>query len=258
MAASSSPVQSIDRVLDIIEALSEVPGGLSLSELSPRVHLHASTVHRLLAALAARGYVRKSPENGKYRLTLRLFEVGSRIANGSGILSVSRPLLESLREQAGETIHLVLRDGNEIVYLYKEDAGGAEVRMGSSVGSRYPMYCTGVGKSILARLSDEEVARIWNATPVTRFTGHTITSLDALRSELIKVRTVGYAVDREEHEMGVCCIAAAVCDFENRPIAAVSISVPSFRFNHQSEQIFAPMVMSTAHAISQMLGQVSS
>lgn len=255
MPANSTPVQSVDRTLDIIEALSAAPGGLNLSELAPRVSLHPSTAHRLLAALAARGYAQKNPASGKYRLTLRLFEVGSRVANETGLLSLSRPCLESLRERTEETIHLVVRDDCETVYLYKEGAGGAEVRMGSSVGSRYPMYCTGVGKSILALLPEVEVERIWNAAPATRFTDHTIVTLDALRGELAHVRAAGYAVDREEHEQGVSCVAAAVRDFEGNPIAAVSVSVPAYRFNAQTEQTFAPLIVEAVEMISLQLGR---
>ena len=254
MTANAAPVQSIDRVLDIVEALSAAPGGLSLAQLAARVELHPSTAHRLLAALAARGYAQKSPAGGRYRLTLRLFEIGSRVANETGLLSLSRPSLESLRERTGETVHLVVRDGCEAIYLYKEGAGGAEVRMGSSVGSRYPMYCTGVGKSLLALLPEAEVERIWNAAPVTRFTDSTIVDFGALRAELAKIRAAGYAVDREEHEPGVSCVAAAVRDFEGKPVAAVSVSAPSFRFTPNTERAFAPLVIETAAAISRLLG----
>ncbi len=251
--ANATPVQSIDRVLDLVEILSAAPGGLSLSELAARSGLHASTAHRLVGALAARGYARKDAASGRYRLTLRLFEIGSRVANEAGLLTLSRPFLESLRARTDETVHLVARENGETVYLYKEGSGG-EVRMGSSVGSRYPMYCTGVGKSILARLPDDEVARIWSASPVTRFTGATIVTLDALRAELARIRGCGYAVDREEHEQGVCCVAAAVLNFECQPVAAVSVSIPSFRFSSETERSFAPLVVEAAASISRLLG----
>lgn len=119
MAASHTPVQSIDRVLDIIEALSFQPHGMLLKDLSAAVGLHVSTTHRLLVALVSRGYVQKNIETGKYRLTVRLFEVGNRAIGGINLVSLSRPYLERLAAEIGETVHLVARNDDEVVYLYK-------------------------------------------------------------------------------------------------------------------------------------------
>lgn len=158
MEKGHSPVQSIDRLFDIVEALSNAPRGMALSDLSAAVGLHTSTTHRLLAALVARGYVQKDIESGKYRLTMRLFEVGSRAVGGMNIVSLARPYLEHLAATTHEAIHLVVRDGDEVVYLYKENMGDSTVRMASFVGLRNPMYCTAVGKSILSCLPEAEVA----------------------------------------------------------------------------------------------------
>ena len=112
MEKGHSPVQSIDRLFDIVEALSNAPRGMALSDLSAAVGLHTSTTHRLLAALVARGYVQKDIESGKYRLTMRLFEVGSRAVGGMNIVSLARPYLEHLAATTHEAIHLVVRDGD--------------------------------------------------------------------------------------------------------------------------------------------------
>lgn len=109
MEKGHSPVQSIDRLFDIVEALSNAPRGMALSDLSAAVGLHTSTTHRLLAALVARGYVQKDIESGKYRLTMRLFEVGSRAVGGMNIVSLARPYLEHLAATTHEAIHLVVR-----------------------------------------------------------------------------------------------------------------------------------------------------
>lgn len=134
MEKGHSPVQSIDRLFDIVEALSNAPRGMALSDLSAAVGLHTSTTHRLLAALVARGYVQKDIESGKYRLTMRLFEVGSRAVGGMNIVSLARPYLEHLAATTHEAIHLVVRDGDEVVYLYKENMGDSTVRMASFGG----------------------------------------------------------------------------------------------------------------------------
>lgn len=252
------PVQSIDRLFDVIEVLSVHPRGMALTELAGRVGLHASTTHRLLAALSERGYVQKDAETGRYRLTMRLFEIGSRVVNGMNLLSVSRPYLEHLADLTGETIHLVARDGHEVVYLYKEDTRESVVRMASFVGLRNPMYCTGVGKSILAYLPEPEVADIWLHTDITRFTAHTIVEYSDLIADLVKVRQRGWAVDREEHELGVLCVAAPILDFRQAPIGAISISAPSARMSEEKIIFGARAVCSCTKAISGLLGRTDA
>ena len=242
MEKGHSPVQSIDRLFDIVEALSNAPRGMALSDLSAAVGLHTSTTHRLLAALVARGYVQKDIESGKYRLTMRLFEVGSRAVGGMNIVSLARPYLEHLAATTHEAIHLVVRDGDEGVYLYKENMGDSTVRMA-------------VGKSILSCLPEAEVAAIWQRTIITRFTPHTIVDYADLIAELVKARQNGWAADREEHELGVSCIAAPLLDFHGAPLGAISVSLPTARLSAEREIFFSHAVCSCARAISGLLGR---
>ena len=255
MEKGHSPVQSIDRLFDIVEALSNAPRGMALSDLSAAVGLHTSTTHRLLAALVARGYVQKDIESGKYRLTMRLFEVGSRAVGGMNIVSLARPYLEHLAATTHEAIHLVVRDGDEVVYLYKENMGDSTVRMASFVGLRNPMYCTAVGKSILSCLPEAEVAAIWRRTVITRFTPHTIVDYADLIADLVRARQNGWAADREEHELGVSCIAAPLLDFHDAPLGAISVSMPTVRLSAEREIFFSHAVCSCARAISGLLGR---
>ena len=255
MEKGRSPVQSIDRLFDIIEALSGTPRGLALNELSASVGLHASTTHRLLAALAARGYVNKDIESGKYRLTMRLFEVGSRVVGGMNLVSLARPYLEHLAAITNEAIHLVVRDGDEVVYLYKEDLGDSSMRMASFVGLRTPMYCTAVGKSILSRLPESEVAAIWRRTVITRFTPNTIVDYADLIADLVTARLNGWAADREEHELGVTCIGAPLLDLRGAPFGAISVSMPTARLNPQRETLLSGAVCSCAEAITGLMGK---
>ena len=254
MPSGGSPVQSIDRVFDIVEALSNVPHGMSLTDLSAAVGLHVSTVHRLLSALVARGYVQKDFETGKYRLTMRLFEIGSRVVGGLNLVSVSRPFLEHLADYTGETIHLVARHGHEVVYLYKEETHSSIVRMASLVGLRNPMYCTAVGKSIMAFLPRDTIRAIWDNTVVTAFTPHTITRFSDLLEELDRSRELGYAVDREEHELGVMCVAAPIFDYSGAPVGAISASAPASRMNPERIADFAKQIMHSAGGITNLLG----
>lgn len=244
----------MDRLFDIIETLSSNSHGISLTELSETVGLHVSTTHRLLAALVDRGYAQKDIETGKYRLTMRLFEVGSRIVNGMNLVSISRPHLEHLADITGETVHLVARYGDEVVYLYKEDTTNSIVRMASFVGQKTPMYCTGVGKSILAYLPEKEVRGIWSRTEVTAFTPNTITDFDQLEKCLVSVHESGYAIDDEEHELGVRCVAAPIFDFRSAPVAALSISFPASRIDEERMTEFARNVVSASRSITNLIG----
>ena len=251
-----TPVQSIDRVLDIIEILSENPNGLTLTDLAGFSGLHTSTAHRLLSSLSTRGYAVKNPDTGRYKLTLRIFEIASRVANSSNLLTVSRPILERLQHSTTETVHLVVPDGTDVVYLYKESDGSLDVRMGSTIGLRSPMYCTGVGKSILASLPLDKFRKIWNNSNPVQHTQFTITEEAAMLAECKKIRALGYATDKEEHESGVCCVAAVVKNCFERPVAAISISLPSFRFTEETEIELSRQVKFAAEEISKNLGKI--
>lgn len=252
--ASSGSVQSIDRVLDILETLSSVPQGMLLTELSAKVGLHVSTTHRLVHMLVDRGYAMKERETGKYRLTLRTFEIGSRVSSVWDLMSMAKPYLDDLASQSQEAVHLVERDGNGVVYLYKAEPFRQLVRMGSHYGLRNPMYCTGVGKSILALLPEEEVDRIWSSESITAFSPNTITDLEQMHRELAQIRQRGYAIDNEEHELGVRCMAVAIRNWEGAPVAAVSISAPASRMDDAMIERMLPRLQSAAGSISAMLG----
>ena len=154
-SSTVSGVQSIDRIFLIMELLSMHPKGISLTEICSATSLPKGTVSRMLSALISHGYAVQEIDTKRYRLTMRLFEIGSRVAGSTNILSVARPHLERLSNLSAEAVHLVSRVKDDVIYLYKEEASNSIVRMSSFVGLRNPMYCTGVGKSILAFLPDD-------------------------------------------------------------------------------------------------------
>lgn len=255
MGAGNS-VQSIDRVLEIAETLSSAPPGLSLSDLAAATGLHVSTAHRLVNVLVDHGYALKDTSTGKYRLTLRMFEIGSRVSGIWNLLSAAKPFLDELAALSREAVHLVERDGSTVAYLYKAEPFQQMVHMGSQVGLRNPMYCTGVGKSILSLLSPAEVENIWNTSDICAFTPNTITSLPALMAQLEQSRARGYAIDDEEHEEGVRCIAAAIRNWAGRPVAAISISAPVSRMDDAAMEKIRPHLIRATNEISRMMGQV--
>lgn len=253
-SAENSSVRVVDRTLDIIEALARAPRGMPLNALSQAVDLHKATVYRLLQSLVGRHYVIKDEESGKYRLTMRLFDLGSQILGGFNLLGVVRPFLERISDQTHEVVHLAARDDTEIVYLYKEDPNSNVVQMGSRVGSRNPLYCTGLGKSILACLSDTELETVWNQSNIIVRTPHTILSLDDMRRELSEARRLGYAIDDEESEMGVRCVAAAIRDSYGTPFAAISIAAACQRMPPETIRRYGQMVTSATDSISRLFG----
>lgn len=219
--ADKSGVQSVERIFQLIESLAAHPAGAGLQRLAQDTGLAKSTVHRLLASLVSLGYAAQD-ENGRYRLTLKMFELSSGIVNSMDIMDVAKVHLERLAQRTGEAVHLVIRDGQDIVYIYKTESG--PMRMSSRVGLRSPLYCTGVGKAILATLPADEVAQIWQHTTPQKLTAHTIVEYDALQAQLTEVRTNGYAIDDEENELGVRCVAVAIPGVGGRADCAFSIS----------------------------------
>ena len=219
--ADKSGVQSVERIFQLIESLAAHPAGAGLQRLAQDTGLAKSTVHRLLASLVSLGYAAQD-ENGRYRLTLKMFELSSGIVNSMDIMDVAKVHLERLAQRTGEAVHLVIRDGQDIVYIYKTESG--PMRMSSRVGLRSPLYCTGVGKAILATLPADEVAQIWQHTTPQKLTTHTIVEYDALQAQLTEVRTNGYAIDDEENELGVRCVAVAIPGVGGRADSAFSIS----------------------------------
>lgn len=254
MKNDKGPVQSIDRVLDILEVLSTSPQGMSLSDLATATSLHSSTAHRLLSALSNRGYVRKDKESGKYRLTLRLYEISRRVSTVLNLFSASKPLLEKLSNDAQEIVHLVERDGNEVVYLHKFEPFLRPINITSSVGLHNPMYCTGVGKSILAQLEEKEIRSIWDQSTIISFTPKTITTFEALWNDLTQTRERGFAIDDEEHDLGVRCMAMPVYNWEGVPVGAISISGPTARLTSKTMDELFPLLSATALEISQLMG----
>lgn len=220
-----NPIQVAERLFRVIELLAE-RGPMGLVELSSTLGFHKSTVHRLVSSLQFMGYIRQDEESLKYGLSLKFLELGSRILAQTNIVSLVHPSLKRLSGHIKETVHLVSREGTEAVYIDKVESGTGALRMASRVGSRIPLYCSGVGKALLAPLPDEKIQDIWKASDIKRLTPHTITELPGLMEQIGRIRQNGYALDDEENEEGVRCIAVSLMDYHKEPVYAVSISAP--------------------------------
>lgn len=227
-----NPIQVAGRLFAVLETLANSKP-VGLMELSSQMDLHKSTVHRLLTSLSYMGYVKQDPETGKYSLTLKLLELSNKILCNVDILEIVRPYLKKLSEASGETVHFVQREGVEAVYIFKEESYQNSVRMVSRVGSHIPLYCSGVGKAIIANMTEPEIRNIWEKSPLYQLTEHTITDYRKFLETLEKVRKNGYALDNEENEVGVRCIAVNLPDYRGNIRYAISISAPISRMSDE-------------------------
>lgn len=246
-------VQSVDRTLSILELISDYDEGLGITEIGKKIDLHKSTVHRLLGTLIYKDFVEQDPITNKYRISLKLYELGSKRIKDLDILNVSKPYTKKLMEELNEVVHLVIRDKNDIVYIDKVEADNT-IRMASSIGRRSPLYCTSVGKAILAFLEEEEVKEVWENSDIKALTKNTITDFEEFKEELYKIRKQGYAEDDEENELGVRCIGAPIFNYNNEVEGAISISGPTIRVTKDKVEDISEKVKKYSMLISKSLG----
>ena len=237
-----NPIQVADRLFLTMEVLAQ-KGPMGLMELSNQLNLHKSTVHRLLNSLIYMGYARQDFESGKYSLTYKLLELSNQLLAHVDVIEIVRPYLKKLMRQTGETVHFVQKDGNYAVYIDKVESDQNSVRMVSKVGSRIPLYCSGVGKAMAAQMTEEQVRAMWEKSRIRALTPHTIVDYSEYLKALEEVRRKGYALDNEENELGVRCIAAGVTDYKGRPKYAFSISAPVSRMDDQRVEELAYYVV---------------
>jgi IclR family KDG regulon transcriptional repressor len=250
-------VQAIERAALILDTLSQKPQGVSLRELSAEVALPKGTTHRLLSSLAYFGYVRQDLATRDYLLGFRLAELGNRLLNQLDLRTEAKPLLAELGRRVKETVHLVILDQNEVLYIDKvesdENPGG--LRMASKIGSRTKAHSCAVGKVLLADLSEDQLDEYTQRQGLPKLTERTLTDPTQLKEHLKAVRKQGYAVDDEENERGIRCVAAPIRDESGRVIAATSISGPAIRITRERvRDTLQREIVETAARISERLG----
>jgi DNA-binding IclR family transcriptional regulator len=246
-------LQSLDRAVSVLELLGESETPLTLAEVCDRMALHKSTAHRALMVLERSGLVERTPEN-RFRLGLKLYELGSRAIEQVDIRARVQPWLRRLAAQVGETIHLGVLQKTTVVYLDKVEPSNRRVWLASRIGASNPVYCTAMGKAMLAFLPPEAAADIIGRIRFTRYTHRTLATPEALQRSLERVRRRGYAIDDEEVECGVRCVGSPILNEMGRPVAAVSVSGPSSRITQQSVPGIAEHLLRCCREISASLG----
>lgn len=250
-------VQTIERVSLILDILGQSPQGISIRDLSARIKLPKGTTHRLLSSLSYFGYVRQNQKSRNYFLGLKLVELGQLLLNQLDLRKEAESFLRDLAERTKETVHMVFLDRDEIVYIDKVelDHNPSGLRMASRIGLRNPAHSCAVGKVLFSHLPEEELDRIIKEKGLIKRTENTITDPVQLKEHLKSVRSKGYAIDDEENERGIRCIAAPIFNEAGKAVAAVSISGPAFRVTKKViQERLKKEVMKTALKISQRLG----
>ena len=253
-AGGAYTVKSLVKALNILEALAEgEESAYTLTQLSRHLHLHISTVHRLLVNLVRHGFVEEASGSGGYQLSFKVLRMGLQVLDRLDFRLVAQPLLRELNQQTKETVQLAILQETRAISIDKFGSP-QPVGLDARLGGVMPLHCTGVGKILLAYQSENLLIQIAHTRGFARFTPHTITSLANLRKELEQIREQGYALDQEEAVEGLRCVAGPVFDHTGRVIAAFSVAGPATRLTPPRLPGIARLVRATSQQISLRLG----
>ena len=249
---ASGRLSSVTSALLVMKAFSAEEAEIGISSLAKRLKLAKSTVHRLAVTLASEGFLEQNADNGRYRLGLSLFTLGALARRRMDVSNVSRPLLGVLRDKYQEAATLAILSRTSIMYLHNLESGRA-IGIRAYIGDLKPAACTAEGRVLLAFSPPAVLAEVLKEGLEAR-TPRTITEPDALQRVLDEVRLAGYAIDDEESEVGMRCVAAPVRDISGKVIAAVGLAGPTQRLTKKDLRAMAPEVVATGEAVSVRLG----
>jgi len=249
------PLSSVKKTLRVLEAFSDDQTELGVTQIAELLKSHKSSISRILMTLLAEGFVEKNMQTNKYRLGLKMVELGYRALKRFDLKELATPFLEELANKTNEIIHLAVLDKNEIIYI---DKRGKEqvLTVATRIGGRHPAYCSAMGKVLLAGLSHERLNEVLAMGPLRRFTPTTITQVPILRKELERVRKQGFAIDNEESFPGIQCVAAPIRNNQGEAVAAISATVPKLRMGKQRTKELIQLVTRCAQKISERMKSV--
>jgi DNA-binding IclR family transcriptional regulator len=245
-------VRAVERALQILNCFDDAHPERGLTEIAQIVDLHKATTHRIVTTLVNNGYLERTPDNQKYRLGLRLADMGFKVISRMDVRREALPLMNELVKKWDETVDLSLFDHGEVLYI-ESLKGNRVLQIAAAVGQRLPAYCTASGKIFLSFLPAEELDPILSQ-PMDPHTTKTITFPDMLRQQLYEARARGYALDDEEMEMGIVAVSAPIRDQSGKVVAAVSIPCPTNRMTPERKTEIIDSLLTTTHAISRRLG----
>jgi IclR family transcriptional regulator, acetate operon repressor len=245
---SSRETGTLGKAMDVLEAIAGSPEPLRFTDLLPLIDQPRGTLHRQLKNLIDEGLVSVGRDQ-TYELGIRLLRFASKSWSRNRFREIAEPVIRRLHDATGETVHLGVLSGSEVVYLDKVESRQT-VRMHSQIGNASPTYCTGVGKAALSTLDDAQVRKLLARTVFKQHTPTTLSNIEALLAELHDIRRDGSGYDREEHEPGIHCVAAPVSSRDGLVAAGISVTAPAFRVPMQQLRQWAPLVREAAAALS--------
>ena len=246
-----SRIQSIGKMMGILECFSTVNRHLSLAQIATRSGLPRPTAHRMLSAMKEIGFIEQDARSSSYGLGIRLFELGNIALANMDILREAKPFMDRLSKLTGESSHLGVFNGFEVIVVEREEPAERQSR-GMQPSEASPAHCTGVGKALLAFQRAEVVEQVISAGLKVYTT--TISTPEGLRTELAAIRQRGYAIDDSEHQVWVRCVAAPIRNSSGHVFASVSVTGPADRMTDAKIASLAPLVVQTADSISRQIG----
>ncbi len=242
-------IQVIERMMQLLDVLSQHSTPATLKQLATATQLHPSTAHRILGVMVDNRLVDRI-EPGMYRLGIRLVELGSLVKSRISVRQEALPHMHELHRELGETVNLSVRHDDEVVYIERASEGNTMMRVVQIIGAHAPLHITAVGKIFLSGETQQRIAEYAKRTGLPRYTDNTLTDLTHLNRELEDIRVRRYAFDNEEAERGVCCVGAGIYNDEGKLAAGLSVSAPTERFR----KTWAESVRQTAERISRAIG----
>ncbi|MCG8490871.1 MAG: helix-turn-helix domain-containing protein [Sneathiellales bacterium] len=249
----SGQVQSLTRALNVLNVIAENAPGMTLTGISRALGLAPSTTHRLLTTLQEERYVQYDRDASHWQIGMQAFVTGNGFLSSRDLVSVARPFMRRMMEENGETVNLAISEGDDVIYMAQVESREM-MRVYSKPGNRVPLHCSGVGKAILMLMTDQDIERIVEDRGLMRLTDKTITALPQLKSELSRSRKQGFALDDEEHAIGLRCVASVIFDEFSEPMAALSISGPAARISTDRLQELGQIVLQFSRDITAALG----
>jgi DNA-binding IclR family transcriptional regulator len=252
-AALPKGTGALDKGLSLLARICDAASPPRFVDLLRDTGMPKATLHRMLGALLAHRLIALDPHDQTYVVGLRALEMAQRSWEGMDLRRAAAEEIQWLGEKTGDTVHLAVLDETEVVYVDKVESR-QPIRMFSAVGKRGPLYCTGVGKAMAAFLDEAERSRIAERLAIRKFTPNTVASRAAFLRHLEEIRARGYALDLEEHELGIRCAAAPIFNHRGEVVGGVSVTAPSFRLPPERLEKIAPFVVQAARRITRNLG----
>ncbi len=246
-------MKSLKKAMQVLEALGKKKNESGVTELSREMSLPKSAIYQILSTFKSGGFVDQNPENKKYRLGLRIFELGNIVQLQLKIRIIAYSYLYDLSRTTNETTYLVILEKGKIVYIDCVEST-ARLRSHPVFGEIVPLHCTGVGKAIMAFLPEKKIDEIIQKEGLERFTKNTITDPQVLKEELKRIRSRGYAIDNIEHEQGIRCVGVPIRNHRGEVFAAISVSGPAQRLDKARIQKISKSVTEASEAISERMG----